>query len=88
MNNCENCVHHIDDVCEHCYELNINTCTGFRSVTPQGEWITHITYFECSNCKHCYDYDYAEDIDPVTDLNFNFCPNCGACMQKGCAEND
>ena len=47
---------------------------------PQGEWIAHITYFECSNCKHCYDYDYAEDIDPVTDLDFNFCPNCGAKM--------
>lgn len=37
MRDCDNCVHHIDDVCEHCYELNVNTCTGFRSVTPQGE---------------------------------------------------
>ena len=48
---------------------------------PQGEWITHITYFECSNCKHCFEYDYAEDIDPVTDLNFKFCPNCGVEMK-------
>ena len=53
---------------------------------PQGEWIIHITYFECSNCKHCYDYDYAEDIDPITDLIFNFCPDCGASMKKGGAE--
>ena len=53
---------------------------------PQGEWIMHITYFECSNCKHCYDYDYAEDIDPITDLIFNFCPDCGASMKKGGAE--
>ena len=47
---------------------------------PQGEWIKHITFFECSICKHCYEYDYAEDIDPVTDLDFYFCPNCGAKM--------
>lgn len=52
-------------------------------IQPKGKWIKHITYFECSNCKHCYDYDYAEDIDPITDLNFNFCPFCGAKMKGG-----
>ena len=30
--NCMTCVHHIDDVCEHCYESNVNWCTGYRSV--------------------------------------------------------
>ena len=55
----------------------------FEKKRPQGEWIKHITYFECSCCKNCYDYDYAEDIDPVTDLSFNFCANCGADMRKG-----
>ena len=28
--NCENCIHHIDDVCEHDYESNVNYCTGYR----------------------------------------------------------
>lgn len=50
-------------------------------IRPKGKWIKHITYFECSTCKHCYDYDYAEDIDPETDLSFNFCPFCGSDMR-------
>ena len=48
---------------------------------PIGVWMLHITYFECSMCRHCYDYDYAEDIDPKADLSFNYCPNCGTKMR-------
>ena len=73
-----------DEIIKSLQTVAIDVSDGFvvfERKRPQGEWEKHITYFECSNCKHCYDYDYAEDIDPVTDLNFSFCPNCGADMR-------
>lgn len=47
---------------------------------PQGEWIdtgekleNYGKWYRCSNCEH-------------TDYYGNFCPNCGADMRKGGAE--
>lgn len=50
---------------------------------PTGEWKQRgrasfgFADFECTNC-HCI----AED-EPVETFGYNYCPNCGAKMQKG-----
>ena len=53
---------------------------------PKGEWIKHISSLECSECKvkfFCGDEDEnVQDYDPCNELNFNFCPNCGADMRE------
>ncbi len=47
---------------------------------PKGEWIEHSCYKDviiCSNCNSGDSHWYKD---------FKFCPNCGAKMQKGGAE--
>ena len=46
-------------------------------IKVQGEWITDMTYKICFKCSEC---------DGHFGYPFNFCPNCGARMQKGGAE--
>lgn len=50
---------------------------------PQGKWIYKqihdYDYWECSNC--------GELCTEGTPKTMNYCPNCGADMQKGGAEN-
>ncbi|MBP5597855.1 MAG: hypothetical protein J6Y02_20980 [Pseudobutyrivibrio sp.] len=47
----------------------------------QGKWIFHKDYNESCRygCNQCGN---------LTNIPGNFCPNCGAMMQKGGAEND
>ena len=53
---------------------------------PKGKWIKHILSLECSECREkffCADDDEnLQDYDPCKELNFNFCPNCGADMRE------
>ena len=53
---------------------------------PKGKWIKHISSLECSECKvkfFCGDEDEnVQDYDPCNELNFNFCPNCGADLRE------
>ncbi len=55
---------------------------------PQGEWIEkhsdYGVYYQCSICHKMppnYECDYKESA-----IKTNFCPNCGADMQKGDTE--
>ena len=75
---CELCVH--EDICrrEQCGEpyVVIRSCFDFEKQRPHGEWIYHKEWefngecaFECSKCGMGVDVDY------------NFCPNCGADMK-------
>ena len=55
---------------------NCERVEKIRAKRPQGKWldvyVTHIAY-ECSCCHRQM---------PICDF-FNFCPNCGAQMEKG-----
>ena len=48
---------------------------------PQGEWATEFDRMKCPFCGFSIDDEvhwlYSEEY------NFNFCPNCGAKMEKG-----
>ena len=52
----------------------------------RGKWIKHISSLECSECKvkfFCGDEDEnVQDYDPCNELNFKFCPNCGADLRE------
>lgn len=48
---------------------------------PQGEWIYSHDTFSKRICNKC---NYSQII--VDGMAYNFCPNCGADMQKGDAE--
>ena len=49
--------------------------------SPQGEWIDHCHQnFRCSICGYIIT---DSDVD-----EYNYCPNCGAQMKKGGAENE
>ena len=48
----------------------------------EGEWIKHCNTYECSVCKEELFIEYAEDYDAIEDWELNFCPFCGAKMQK------
>lgn len=48
---------------------------------PQGEWIAIEPYSHKTFCSLCHKDCQCDDITSV-----NFCPNCGAEMQKGGAE--
>jgi len=58
-----------------------------KNERPQGKWIEYQeanldTYYECSNCREPW-----TTIEGTPWQNMmNFCPNCGADMQKGGAE--
>ena len=55
----------------------------YKDLVPQGEWVKSeddycgLNIFRCSLCREewCFEVD-----DDVKDLNYNFCPNCGARM--------
>ena len=57
-----------------------------RATTEEGKWvvdedITFGNFKKCSNCNKA-----AEWLDGGSQLLSNFCPNCGASMKKGGAE--
>ena len=55
---------------------------------PQGEWIhLHaIGDYKCSICGAENLYKYANEHERWVKTNSNYCPNCGAKMQKAGAE--
>lgn len=50
-----------------------------------GRWIKNkddyysLTVYQCSECKEEWCFEVGEDIH---DLNYNYCPNCGAKMDE------
>lgn len=54
---------------------------GYRK-QREGEWIKHPCSYECTVCKVSVEV-YAEEYDPTTDYDLNYCPNCGAKMKGG-----
>lgn len=77
---CKSCKQYDDG---YNYGLNIGYNKGKKErpqgewIKAQGEWVTDTVYkigFKCSECDGHFEYPY------------NFCPNCGARMQKGGAE--
>ena len=70
------------------YSLKIIDNAPTVSERPQGEWLEkhsdYGVYYQCSICHKMppnYECDYKEGA-----IKTNFCPNCGADMQKGGAE--
>lgn len=71
---CDRCAH--VDVCSSIKD-NRQKCGSYLEERPHGEWIYHKEWecdgecaFECSKCGM------------GTDVDYNFCPNCGADMRK------
>lgn len=50
---------------------------------PHGKWLVNTVSLKCSVCNHSFfdSEENMEDYNPITDLNFNYCPNCGADMR-------
>ena len=87
MSKCDNCIH--VGVCHYIMfgdSDEITECRHFNEERPKGKWIKHISSLECSECKvkfFCGDEDEnVQDYDPCNELNFNFCPNCGADLRE------
>lgn len=61
-----------------------DTLQGWRyEERPQGEWINpaDCICYQCSNCG-----EYTNNEGTVKEGLFDYCPKCGAKMQKGSAE--
>ena len=72
---CEDCVH--NSVCHYgayCPSGHCNDKDTLDDLRPQGEWKPNSFQFECNLCENLNAY------------KSNFCPNCGAKMQKGDTE--
>lgn len=83
--NCAECVRNVAVCEESCTECDTAFDMAINALEerPKGEWIkwNFKTFgamgdweYKCSNCEKVYGGEY------------NFCPNCGAQMQKGGAE--
>ena len=61
---------------------------GLQGIRPKGEWVhLHaIGDYKCSICGAENLYKYVNEHERWIKTNSNFCPNCGADMQKGGAE--
>jgi hypothetical protein len=57
---------------------------GYRKQS-EGEWVAHSWQYECSVCKNCIEFQdlMATDYDPIADLDYKYCPYCGAKMKGG-----
>lgn len=61
---------------------------ALEKAPKKGRWISDydgyydLTLFKCSECEHEWCFEVEEDI---FDLDYNYCPNCGAYMR---GEND
>lgn len=83
---CKDCIHNGLCYKENDYDNFPDRCGNFIPERPQGEWketgyetgALGITYrqTQCSNCG----WEHA------LPMRWNFCPNCGADMQKGDTE--
>ena len=80
--NCTTCPFwSIDDTCE--ITEQVKKLPKYEEIRPHGEWIYHKEWeldgecaFECSKCGM------------GTDVDYNFCPNCGADMRKEGERNE
>ena len=83
VNDCPNCEYKINYgyICSSSSYKELQALRKFKEEheRPQGEWIRRkMNWYICSNCNH--------KTDSIGETFFNFCPNCGAEMEKGGAE--
>lgn len=78
-----------DDAIDEVYKMVIRTPAADVAPVKHGEWIWHEEQFEyeCSACHLSFDYNHTFDLFDHGFQYADYCPNCGAKMDRG-ADND